>query len=77
MGKENKCLCVGGQFVPYPSPTLNFGLFPLLPFPLPGTIRLAIARPVTMVTTAWLLVGGGAQDRLSQSAGWGEGQGFS
>lgn len=33
MGKENKCLCVGGQFVPYPSPTLNFGLFPAAALP--------------------------------------------
>lgn len=76
--KVSVCLCVGGTNCPLlqsNSRTLVSSL--LLPFPLPGTIRLAIARPVTMVTTAWLLVGGGAQDRLSQSAGWGEGQGRS
>ena len=49
-------------------------LVPFLPpFPLPGTTRLAAARPVTMVTTAWLLVGGGAQGRFSQSAHGGGG----
>lgn len=44
-------------------------LVPFLPpFPLSGSTRLAAARPVAMVTTAWLLVGGGAQGRFSQSA---------
>lgn len=61
------CVCVEVRLSPAQIQLRTFIPF-LLPFPLPGTMRLAAARPVTMVTTAWLLVGGGAQGRFSQSA---------
>lgn len=67
-GLQCTSLCVLGEVGLFPAQIQLRTLVPfLLPFPLPGTRRLAAARPVTMVTTAWLPVGGGAQSLFNQS----------
>lgn len=65
-GLRHPCVCVGGGgIVPCPDPTPNFSPFPAA---LPPAWHYETGRPVTMVTIAWLLVGGGAQGGFSQSA---------